>query len=253
LTAVQIILVGASLVVACAIQGAVGFGAGLFAIPLMVWAGMELPSAIAVTLSGVMVQTGWNLFRYRGHVRISETLPLFFLRVLTLPVGIALLGVLVTFGPARVKQAIGGMLLLVMAMQWALKVKPREHVPWGWTVLAGCASGLTAGLVGMGGPPVVLWVMAHDWPAKKARAFLWATFLMLSPVNAVLLIYGFGAGIGWWLVFGLCLAPLVVVGSEAGMRAGAMMSRQRLRMASLGLLLLLALVMVLGPMMNVSG
>lgn len=241
------------MVVASAIQGAVGFGAGLFAIPLMVWAGVDLPSAIAVTLSGVMVQTAWNLFRYRGHVRIRETLPLFFLRVLTLPIGIALLGVLVTFGPSRVKQAIGGMLLLVLMFQWLLKVKPRERVGKRWTVLAGSASGLTAGLVGMGGPPVVLWVMAHDWPAKKARAFLWATFLMLSPVNAVLLVYTFGGEMWGPLWFGLYLAPLVIAGSEAGMRAGAMMSRQRLRLASFGLLLLLALVMVLGPMVSDPG
>jgi len=248
----QLILVGASLVVACAIQGAVGFGAGLFAIPLMVWVGMNLPDAIAVSLGGVMVQTGWNLYRYRSHLRLRDTLPLFALRVLMLPVGISLLGVLVTFGPSRVKQAIGTMLLLVLVVQWALKVRPRQRVAWGWTALAGCASGLSAGLVGMGGPPVVLWVMAHDWPAKKSRAFLWATFLMLTPVNAALLAYGFGAGIGWWLAYGLCLAPLVVVGSEIGLRAGALMSRHRLRAAAFGLLLLLAVVSMLGPILSTA-
>jgi len=249
----QVILVGMSLVVACTIQGAVGFGAGLFAVPLMVWAGMDLPDAIAVTLGGVMVQTGWNLYRYRDHIRLRDTLPLFYIRVLTLPVGISLLGVLVGFGQSRVKQAIGAVLLLILFVQWVLKVKPRERVHGGWMVLAGSASGLTAGLVGMGGPPVVLWVMAHDWPTKKSRAFLWATFLMLTPVNALLLVYGFGAGIGWWLAFGLCLSPLVVVGSEVGMRAGALMSRHRLRAAAFGLLLLLALVSVLGPLLGPAG
>jgi uncharacterized protein len=209
----QMMLVSVALISACALQGAVGFGAGLFAIPLMVWAGVGLPAAIAVTLGGVVVQTGWNLYRYRGFVRFRDTLPLFFLRVLTLPVGVGLLGVLVTFGQVRVKQAIGVMLLLVLGFQWVLKVKPRERVCWCWTVLAGCASGLTAGLVGMGGPPVVLWVMAHDWPAKKSRAFLWATFLMLSPVNALLLVYEFGGEMWWWMLLGLSLAPLVVVGS----------------------------------------
>jgi len=214
---------------------------------------MDLPGAISVTLGGVMVQTGWNLYRYRDHVNLRETLALFALRVLTLPVGIALLGVLVTFGQARVKQAIGAALLLILAVQWVLKVKPRERVPWGWTVLAGGTSGLTAGLVGMGGPPVVLWVMAHDWPSKKSRAFLWATFLMLTPVNAALLIYKFGGDLWGPMLLGLCLAPLVVAGSEVGMWAGALMSRQRLRAAAFGLLLLLALVSVLGPLLSISG
>ncbi len=48
----QIILVSVALVSACALQGAVGFGAGLFAIPLMVWAGVDLPSAIMITMGG---------------------------------------------------------------------------------------------------------------------------------------------------------------------------------------------------------
>jgi uncharacterized protein len=253
LTTLQIILAGVSLVFACALQGAVGFGAGLFAIPLMVWAGVDLPSAISVTLGGVVVQTAWNLYRYRDHVRVWDTLPLFFLRVLTLPVGIALLGVLVTYGEKRVKQAIGGMLLLILALQWAFKVKPRQRVGAGWTLLAGCASGLTAGLVGMGGPPAVLWVMAHDWPAKKARAFLWATFLMLAPINAALLVYKFGNAMWGPMLLGLCLAPLVVIGSEAGMRVGGLMSRHHLRSAAFGLLLILALVSILGPWFAAAG
>ncbi len=253
MTELQIIEMSVALVFACTLQGAVGFGAGMFAIPLMVWAGVDLPSAISVVLGGVVVQTAWNLYRYRDHVRIRDTMPLFYLRVLTLPVGIVLLGVLVTFGQDRVKQAIGLMLLLALVLQWVMKVKPRERVGWGWTVLTGCASGLTAGLVGMGGPPVVLWVMAHDWPAKKARAFLWATFLTLAPFNAVLLVYKFGAGMWWPMLLGLCLAPLVVIGSEVGMRVGGLMSRQRLRAAAFGLLLVLALASILGPLLGASG
>ena len=76
---------------------------------------------------------------------------------------------------------------------------------------------------------------------------------MLSPVNALLLAYGFGVGIWWWLLFGLCLAPLVIAGSEVGMRVGALMSRHRLRAAAFALLLLLALVSVLGPLLGTAG
>ena len=32
------------------------------------------------------------------------------------------------------------------------------------------------GLCGMGGPVMVLWVLAHDWPMNKARAFLFFLF-----------------------------------------------------------------------------
>lgn len=251
--ATQIVLVGLALVLACALQGAVGFGAGLFAIPLMVWVGVSLPEAITITMGGIVVQTGWNLYRYRGHVEVREVLPIFALRLVMMPVGVGLLGLLVTTGPARVKQAVGLMLLGVLGMQWLLKVQPRERVGWGWTVLAGGSSGLTAGLVGMGGPPVVLWVMAHDWSSKKSRSFLWLTYLVLIPFNLAVLVYRFGDVIWGALLIGLCLAPLVVAGSEAGMRLGGLMSRDRLRTAAFVLLLLLAMGSVLGPLLQSAG
>jgi len=250
---IQIILVGLALVSACALQGAVGFGAGLFAIPLIVWIGGSLPSAITITMGGILVQTMWNIYRYRGHVQVREVMPMFAMRMLTMPIGVALLGMLVTTGPARVKQAVGGMLLLVLGVQWLSKVQPRERVGWVWTVLAGGSSGLTAGLVGMGGPPVVLWVMAHDWSSKKSRSFLWLTYLILIPFNLVVLAYRFGNEIWGSLLLGLCLAPLVVVGSEAGMRLGALMSRERLRSAAFVLLFLLAVASILGPLLDTSG
>lgn len=249
----QIILIALALVSACAIQGAVGFGAGLFAIPLIVWIGGSLPSAITITMGGILVQTLWNIYRYRGHVEVREVMPIFWLRLLTMPLGVALLGLLVTTGPARVKQSVGAMLLVVLGIQWLLKVQPRERVGIGWTVLAGGSSGLTAGLVGMGGPPVVLWVMAHDWSSKKSRSFLWLTYLLLIPFNLAVLVYRFGNEIWGSLILGLCLAPLVVIGSEAGMRLGAMMSRQRLRSAALMLLFLLAMTSILGPLLEAGG
>ncbi len=248
--ATQIILVSAALVFGCIVQGAVGFGAGLFAIPLMIWAGINLPAAITIVLLGVMMQCSWNLYRYRDHVSVRELLPLFMMRSLSLPVGIMLLGVLVGLGTARVKQAVGLMLLLALSIQWLGKVKPRDHVAGAWTVVAGGFSGLFAGLVGMGGPPVVMWVMAHDWPAKKSRSFLWATFLMLVPFNLTLLVYRFPDEVWGPMLLGLCLAPLTLAGSELGLRLGGLMNRHRLRAVALGLLVVLALSSILGPVLG---
>jgi len=247
---IQIGLIGLAVFFGSAVQGAVGFGAGLFAIPLMVWAGTGLPSAIMITLMSVAVQSGWNLYRYHGQVAARELMPLFFLRIAMLPVGVMLLGVLVGMGRARVKQAIGLMLLVTLGIKWLLKVKPRESVARGWTVLAGASSGLCAGLVGMGGPPVVLWVMAHNWPAKKSRSFLWATFILLVPFNTAWLLYQFPDALWGSLLLGLCLAPVVLVAAEVGQRAGGLMNRQRLQQAALGLLLLLAAASILEPIFS---
>ena len=59
-------------------------------------------------------------------------------------------------------------------------------------LLAGMASGYMAGAFGMGGPPLVLWTMAHDWPAKKSRAFLWSNYLVFMPIQSCLLLWLFG-------------------------------------------------------------
>ena len=239
-----------SVAFACAVQGAVGFGAGMFSISLMVWAGVELPSAIMIIGCGAAAQCGWNLYRYRSHVTFKELLPLFFARVLMMPVGVMLLGLLVGLGTGRVKQFVGLMLLIVLLIQWLGRVKPREHIGRGWTVLAGSLSGLGAGMVGMGGPPVVLWVMAHDWPARKSRSFLWASFLMLIPLNMTMLQVRFHGRLWGAMLIGLCLTPVVVVAAELGQRLGGLMNRRRLRAVALTLLLLLAVASILGPLIG---
>ena len=249
----QIILITLSIAFACALQGAVGFGAGMFSIPLMIWAGVDLPSAIMIVLVCALVQCGWNLYRYKDHVTIRELMPLFVLRAMSMPVGVVLLGLLVGLGTVRVKQFVGLMLLTAVLIQWLGRVKPRERVTGGWTVLAGTFSGLFAGLVGMGGPPVVLWVMAHDWPARKSRSFLWASFLLLIPFNAAVLLYRFPGKLWWAMLLGLCLAPVVLAGAELGQRLGGLMNRQKLRTAAFGLLLLLAVISILGPMLGGRG
>ncbi len=246
----QIIVIAFAMMFGCAVQGAVGFGSGLFAIPLMIWAGVSLPSAIAISLVGIGIQCAWNLHRNRGQVTFHELIPIFTLRLVTLPIGIFLLGLLVSLGTARVKQVVGLMIVLALIMQWAFRVKPKEKVAYYWTLLAGTTSGIFAGLVGLGGPPVVLWVMAHDWPSKKSRAYLWATFLMLTPINLSLLVYRFPDQTLHALLIGLFLCPLMLIGSEIGLWTGGRMNRQRLRTAALSLLLILAVISVLGPIMG---
>ena len=53
----------------------------------------------------------------------------------------------------------------------------------GLLLLAGACGGLLGGLAGVPGPPLVMWVMAHDWSADVTRAFLFASFMCLVPVE----------------------------------------------------------------------
>ena len=229
-----------------ALQGAVGFGCGLFAVPMMLWSGVPLPVAIAVVLAGVFWQTAWNTWQYREHVPWQLTWKMLALRAIGMPVGVWLLGLLAEQSQSRVKVIVGLILLAVLAVQWGLKVRPSQHVTPGWTALAGVTSGFMAGLLGMGGPPVVLWVMAHDWRGKRARAFLWATFLQLMPLQITLVLWKFGQPVAEGLAVGAAMLPVSIAASTVGLKLGERLSRQHLRLAAYSLLVAVALSMMAG-------
>jgi uncharacterized membrane protein YfcA len=244
----QIAAIVASVSGGLLLQGAVGFGSGLFAVPLLLWAGVEMPVAIALLLGGVTVQTlvhGWG---YRRHIAWHTMWGITVTRIIATPLGVALLGLLVAKGQELVKQVVGGVLLVVVLVQWLARVQARQHVHWAWTAVAGLLSGVMGGALGMGGPPVVLWVMAHDWPGKQVRVFYWVTFVMMIPLIIGLLSWRFGlhvlAGYGW----GLALAPAVLLASAIGVRLGDRMDRHRLRTAARIALILIAISSIVGPL-----
>lgn len=248
LTFDHLILIGIILAIGSTLQSAVGFGSGLFSIPLIVWVGVPLPQTIVIALVSSMTQATWGCIRHHEHLDWRPALGLAVLRIAMLPVGIVLLAMLVSVGQERVKQVIGAALLTILFVQWLFRVKPREHVALGWGLLAGTSSGVLAGMVGMGGPPIVLWVMAHDWPSHKARTFLWCTFLMTMPISLGLYYLWFGSPILHAALVGLIFIPLTLIGSTLGLWLGGLMSRQRLRVAMLAMLIFVALASMVGPM-----
>jgi uncharacterized membrane protein YfcA len=245
----QFFLAGAILAAAVALQGAIGFGAGLFAVPLIVWTGVELPSVIAALSAAVTLQVALGCWQYRSHIPWRTTFQIALWRILGLPIGIATLTVLAGAGRDRAKQVIGVTLLAIIITQYLAKVKPRSHVHPAWIPLAGVTSGFLAGAFGMGAPPVVLWLMAHDWPAKQVRAFLWSTFLLILPVNFAMLCWTFGWTVVAAFVLGLAYAPLVLLASAAGARLGDRLDRRRLQVVAFGFLAVIAIASIVGPLL----
>ncbi|MEO0476556.1 MAG: TSUP family transporter, partial [Planctomycetota bacterium] len=131
-----------------------------------------------------------------------------------------------------------------------LRVKPREHLAQGWAWLAGLAGGVTAGAVGMGGPPLVLWVVAHDWPNKKARLFLWASFWFVMPIQIVVLVLMFEPVTQLKMTgMGVLTLPIAMLGTAAGLWLGHRLPKQQLRWAMIALLVVLGVTSLVGPML----
>ncbi|WP_457606525.1 sulfite exporter TauE/SafE family protein [Nitratifractor sp.] len=229
------------------VQSVIGFAFNLLAIPLLIWGGFSLAQGVALTSIPILVQVSIATWKLREHVPWREVLPTSGIRYLALPVGISLLYLVNRLDPLHVKQIVGAVLLLILASQHWIRIEPRERLPLGWDLLAFGLSGVMLGMIAMGGPPVVLWLMAHDWSALKSRAFMSALFLLAAPVQLALLYWKLGAEVSASFLLGLWMVPLVVAGSLLGIRLGNRLDRERLRKLILFFLFLTGLVSILSP------
>ena len=230
------------------LQGAVGFAFGLFAIPFLVWTGVSLSEAVALMSISVFVQVLVSTVQLRREVRWREVWVGTGFRYLTLPLGLTMLLLIDTLDKAQIKQILGLLVLGVLLVQIYWKVEPRDDLSPRWTVLAFSSSGFMQGLAAMGGPPVVLWVMAHRWSSRQSRAFLLALFLLGAPPQMALLLAFSQQNIGGALLTGLMFAPLVALGAVIGVRLGNLIEKPLLRKVAFGILFVAALASILSPL-----
>lgn len=246
----QILPISLILLLGTAVQAAVGFGAGLVSVPLLVWRDIPLPYAVGLNVAIVCAQTGFNCWQHRTELPWRHVLPMFLLRGATLPFGVWLMYEVTELDPSSTKQVIGVVLLAILLAQSRWRISPRTYVPWRWTVLAGTLSGVMAGMVGMGAAPVVFWLMAHDWSATRQRTFLWLTFLALIPFHASLLGWTFGRPMITAFVVGFALAPAGLAGAWLGGQIGRRLSRAKLRYAMVAMLFGIALTSIAAPWLD---
>jgi uncharacterized membrane protein YfcA len=162
-------------------------------------------------------------------------------RAAAMLLGIGTLSRLVACPVARIKFWVGFVILLLVLLQAAWRPAPRPRLHGGWNLAAFLASGFIGGLCSMGGPPLVLWVMAHDWPAERTRAFLFASFMGIVPVQLIALYLTFGADAARGAAWGAAFSPVALLGSLLGLRVGARFSKPAL--IRLAFVLLVAIAM----------
>jgi uncharacterized membrane protein YfcA len=222
------------------VQSTIGFGMGVTSVPLLFYSGFTLPQAIGALIPNVLMQTAFSCWRYRQVLPWSEVVPMNVWRWMSLPVGVWLLSAVEEQGQALSRALLGTGLLIVLAVQqWMPR---RSCSPPGRlaTVAAGTSSGLLAGLIGMGGPTLVLWVMSQDWSVERQRCFLWLSFLLVMPLQIGLMWWQFGQP---WLLaaaHGALVVPLVLMIAWAAGKWTDRWSKHRLRQGMRLFLLLIA-------------
>ena len=194
------------------VRGFAGFGS---AIMLVAGFSLVLGPVRGVALVALVEIPGLLLLlpgvRKQVDGRLAGLLALTALPVL--PLGVVLL---TTLDRSLMPRIVGGgivALVLLMGTGWRPKLRPRPPL----TALVGALSGALKGAVGMGGPPVVLYLLA-DAEADHAR--LRATMLFYFTILAVW-------SVGAFTVAGaldgplLQIAALPVLSYLAGTRVGA--------------------------------
>lgn len=204
------------LVLGAILQTAVGFGIGLFAIPLLIWLGHSLPHSVALLLGAAAVQSAIGVVAMRRIIDWRRTIFIGAFQWAAVPLGILAMGWFIDLGMAAVKQAVGASLFVLVTLRLFFRPAPRERLARPWGALSGGAAGFLAGMVGMGGPPLVFYAQAHAWDKDRFRGFLWAQLLTGQPAVLAMLTWRSGPTILVHYALGLALAPLLWLGTRAG-------------------------------------
>jgi len=193
---VTVIMTAGSLV-----QGLIGFGLGLLAVPFLVLVDPALVPGPILFASGVL--STLMLVRERHAIRRNNLAWSLFGRV---GGTILAVGVLVIVPADRLELLFGVLILLATALTASglhLDVTPRSLTG------AGFASGFMATTVSIGGPPMALLYHRHDGPILRGTLsafFVVGTVISLAALNLI-------DRFGWQeLVMGIGLFPGIILG-----------------------------------------
>ena len=228
-------------------QAASGFAAGLLIVSMLIWLGYSIPEAQASLIVATIPQNLWGVWKFRDSVSIKQVAWPAVGRIGSLPIGIAVLWTMESLPIDQIKQVVGGLMLLITLSICVFRPVPRKELHPGWGIVAFPVSGFLQGLVGMGGPAMVLWVQAHDWDTRQSRGFLFAMYLISIGPAIAMLYMAFGDRIIEPSIIAATLTPLLLVTTSLGLAAGTKLGRKRLRRLTLGVLVLIGLAGLFAP------
>jgi uncharacterized protein len=220
------------------LRGFTGFGFGIAAVPLL---SLALPPAKVVPFVVVLqvivgvagLRQSWSLCDWRAVVGLSPGL------VLGIPIGLA---VLTTFGADPVRLAIGCVILGSVLLLWRglrLPPRPSRAIAWGVGLIAGVMSGLAS----MGGPPIVVYLLALAHEAAVVRASS-IVYFMLSAMVSLLLMSLHGLIDREILSWSIASVPLLMAGTHVGSWGFRRSRPQHHRLTAMVLLSVLAVLLI---------
>ncbi len=195
---------------AALLRGFTGFGFGLASVPVL---SLALAPRQVVPLV-VVLQVLVGLAGLRDAAKVCD-----WRAVGTLMPGVACgipigLLILTALPPNTVRLAIGGIILLsVLLIQSGARLPPNPSWRIGGGV--GLVSGIISGLASMGGPPVVVYLMAIGHTAVRMRATTMVYFMLSGLVSTVPMVWR-GLITRETLIWSAVTLPALLIGSRLG-------------------------------------
>lgn len=240
----SLVLTMAGVLAAAVLRGFTGFGFGLAAVPLL---SLALPPAQVVPLV-VTLQVVIGVAGLRSAAKQCDWHAVRLLvpgLLLGIPVGLLIL----TSLPANpVRLAIGAVIAFsVWLIHRGIRLPPQPSrlVSFG----VGLASGVISGLASMGGPPIVVFLLAlgHDAARMRATAIV---YFMLSGCVSFIPMAASGLVTHDTLVWAAASLPVVFGGSRLGTLAFHRANPRHHRMVALSTLTVLATLLIVRALLG---
>jgi uncharacterized protein len=235
-------------VISALLQAVAGFGAALLGLPLLLMVGNQLYEAQLLLLCALLPQNVFSCWRLRKSIDYREVAWPATIRTLTMPIGVLGLTALMKQSENTIGQVVGLIIVTAIVLQSFAGREFHSARKWPWMLLTFGGSGIMQGLSGIGGPPMVLWVYGQRYSVDRARAFLFAVYVANFLPQLLLLWWKFGTEIWMPCFLGLLATPLILAGSELGLKLGSRLGDRRMSHLVYASLIILALLMILKPL-----
>lgn len=200
------------------VQGLTGFGLNLAAIPILVAFKVPLAQTVLfVTLCSILTSVQMT-YQLKSDIEVKPVKEAAIGRILGLIVGLFILSWIEGGDLSQINIAVGSAILFTLLLQKfgknMFEGKAQNPIV---KYLLYFTSGVSGGAVGLSGPPLVLWTLLTDWSADKIKAFLSCSFLILNPINIMLLAYMYPDYFHTSLIPSAIAMVFVYLGTKLGM------------------------------------
>lgn len=232
------ICLGSIFLIAGAVQGLTGFGAGLVAIPLLCLV-LDVKIAVPLVVLNYVFITGFLCFELRSYLDVRKITPLLIGSIPGIAIGSQLLGIC---NPEIVRLFLG--FLLVIYCGYQLFTVPRSFkMPRIVGYAAGFFTGLFTALLSAGGPPAIIYSALTDWTKDEIKATLTGFFVFNT--GATVIAHAVSGLTTMLTLQYLCVTmPLVLIGTAIGHKCSARIDQAAYLKIIYILLIVMGLVMI---------